>query len=141
MLLQSVNSCSNDQVIGYCNIFFKPFNSTIDMQSWTKMLRQIRETNAFEQTEFCIRMKTSFSSLVTDSPRNNVAKRRSWVQFPPWSEFFLSFYVISTGSCGACSVKNLGGPFSKSTRGKNGWVYFYCSQEKYSLFFTFNFNL
>ena len=39
-------------------------------------MRQFGKTNAFEQTvEFCIWMKTSFSSVVTPFPQINVAKR------------------------------------------------------------------
>ena len=88
MLLQSVNSCSNEQVIGYCSIFFKPSNSPVNMQSWTKMLRQFRETNAFEQTQNFVLEWKLFHRMSPTLARNNVAKRRSWVQFPPWSEFF-----------------------------------------------------
>ena len=45
-------------------------------QSWTKVLRQLfTKTNAFELTIiFCIWMKTPFSSIVTPSPLNNIAK-------------------------------------------------------------------
>ena len=47
-----------------------------ELKSSTKVLRQFSKTNALEQTiEFCIRMKTSFSSVVTPSPPNNAAKR------------------------------------------------------------------
>ena len=45
-------------------------------QSCTKVLRQFRKSNAFEQrTEFCTGMKTFFSSVITPPPPNNVAKR------------------------------------------------------------------
>ena len=46
-----------------------------DLQSWTKVLRQIHKTNAFQLTmEFCIWMKTPFSSVVTPSPPKQCCK-------------------------------------------------------------------
>ena len=48
---------------------------SIKPQSWTKVLRQLRKSNAFEQrTEFCTGMKTFFSSVITPAPPNNVTK-------------------------------------------------------------------
>ena len=48
------------------------------------MFRQFTKTNAFELTiVFCIRMTTPFSSVVTPSPSNNVAKRYMDVDFFP----------------------------------------------------------
>ena len=46
-----------------------------DLQSWTKVLRQIHKTNAFQLImEFCIWMKTPFSSVVTSSPLKQCCK-------------------------------------------------------------------
>ena len=54
--------------------------------------------------------------------------------------------LISTGTCGACWVKNQVElvPFSHQQNPraeKMAWVYFHCSLEKYSLFFPFSLNL
>ena len=44
-------------------------------QSWTKVLRQFRKSNAFKQrTEFCTWTKTSFSSVITPSPPKQCCK-------------------------------------------------------------------
>ena len=91
MLLQSVNNCRNDQVIGYCNIFLKPFNSPIDMQSWTKMLRQIRETNAFEQTHnFVLDWKHLFHRWSPALPETMLQNQGRGFNSHPGQRFFQS---------------------------------------------------
>ena len=48
---------------------------SIKPQSWTKVLRQFRKSNAFEQrTEFCTGMKTFFSSVITPTPTKQCCK-------------------------------------------------------------------
>ena len=91
MLLQSVNSCSNEQVIDYCSIFFKPFNSPIDMQSWTKLSRQFRETNALQQTQnFVLEWKHLFHRWSPNLPETMLKNEGRGFNSHPGQSFFLS---------------------------------------------------
>ena len=49
-----------------------------ELQSWTKVLRPFRKSNAFEQRkEFCTGMKTSFSMVITPSPPQTMLQNAS----------------------------------------------------------------